>query len=82
MTESLHELTEKEAAFLIKFALRKVPAGVLKDIHAGTQEKRDRAAFIAVETILGHLKLSGHKLFRGPGLGNHGDGSPGWIGKG
>lgn len=70
MSES-HELTEAEARFLIKRSLAKVPASVLRDVHHGVQAKRDIAAHIAVEAIMAQLKVSGHRIVRGPEVKGH-----------
>jgi hypothetical protein len=60
----MHKLTPEESRFLVKFALKSIPAGTLQDMQRGSAEKRAAALDLAVDVVLGHFAMSGHEIHR------------------
>jgi hypothetical protein len=64
MPESLHKLSEDEVHFLIKYALKLIPAGTLRDMQTGAGEKRAAAVEVATDIVVAQLGRARHELYR------------------
>jgi hypothetical protein len=64
MPESFHKLTDDEVRFLIKYAVKMIPAATLQDLHRGSAEKRATALEVATDVVIGHLARAGHEIRR------------------
>ena len=57
-------LTEAETRHLVKYALKMLSPGLLRDMQSGVAVKRDPAVEIATDVVLGHLARANHKLVK------------------
>jgi hypothetical protein len=64
MPESFHKLADEEIRFLIKYAVKMIPAGTLQDLQRGPAEKRAIALDVAADVVIGHLARGGHEIHR------------------
>ena len=64
MLESMHKLTDDEVRFLIKYAVKLIPAAALRDLHQGSAEKRAMAMELATDVVVAQLGRANHEIYR------------------
>jgi hypothetical protein len=64
MPDSMHKLNDAEVRFLMKYAVKLLPAATLRDLQQGSSTKREMALEMAADLLVAQLRRAGHEVYR------------------